>query len=201
MSEWFLVLVEQLGSAPRLNWVVFFVVACHVFLAKANSVWLYPAGIAALAVVFYNSLVVSDYASTAFSGYCVLMLTYGWMYWSARGTVISYANHSDWWVAFSIVGAAFVVLYLILALVADAPFAIWEAGVGATACGGVWLLSHRKVEYWVLLNVSQAFAVPLLIHSDRFLYGLLSLFLYIFAFFGMFSWRRIIHQQRNLARA
>ncbi len=201
MSEWFFILSEQLGRAPFLSWVVFLLATCHVFCTKANSVWLYPTGLATLAMVFYHSLIQKDYVYVVFSIYWLVMLIYGWMYWSVRGNTISYASHAEGWVAFSIVGVAFVVFYLILTLAMDTSFAIWEAGVAAAACGAIWLLSKHKIECWVLLNVSQAFAVPLLIHSDRFLYAVLSLFLYVFAFFGLFAWRRVIHQQRNLARA
>lgn len=205
MNEWFLVLAEQLGNTPLSNWLVFFLAACHVVGARANSVQLYPAGMATVLVLCYNSFIAKDYATLAFTIYFMAMLIYGWSHWSAQGRektfLVSYANQSDWWTALYIVGVAFPAFYMILAFAMDTDFPIWESGVVAAACGGVWLLNNRKIEYWVLLNVSQAFAIPLLVHSDRFLYALLSFFLYIFAFVGFFSWRRAIHQQSKFVRA
>lgn len=205
MSEWFLVLSEQSAGTPLSNWLVFLLVAGHVVWARTLNVRLYPAGIATLAIVCYNSFVSNDWANLAFSVYFLVMLCHGWAYWTAQkgtqGGSVSYASTSDWRTAFAIVGAVFVMLYLIRALVMDADFPFWESGVGAVACGCVWLLNHRKIEYWVLLNMSQAFAIPLLVHTDQVLYALLSLFLYIFSIFGFFSWRRIILQQRKFVHA
>lgn len=203
MSDWFLVLADQLGKTPFLHWIVFVLGVWHVLLAKANSVWLYPVGMATASVVFYNSLDSAHYASMAFCIYYLAMLGYGWMCWTARpgqAVPVSYANHVDWWTTLAVAATGFAVLYLILAFAMKTAFPVWEAGVGGAACAGVWLLNSRKIEHWVLLNISQAVAIPLLFYKEQFLYGSLSLFLYIFAFFGFFSWRRIIHQQRHFVR-
>jgi len=67
----------------------------------------------------------------------------------------------------------------------------WDAWVSATAWAGMWLLAKRKVENWILLNISNAFAVPLLLYKSLPLYAVLTVILFVVACFGYFDWRRI----------
>jgi nicotinamide mononucleotide transporter len=63
--------------------------------------------------------------------------------------------------------------------------------VSSTAWAGMWQLSRRKIENWILLNVSNLFAIPLLFYKKLPMFGLLTLFLFIIAFFGFYQWLRI----------
>ena len=71
---------------------------------------------------------------------------------------------------------------------------VWDAWVSATAWAGMWLLAKRKIENWVLLNISNAFAVPLLLYKQLTLFAGLTLFLFIIAIQGYYQWRKIIRQ-------
>ena len=61
----------------------------------------------------------------------------------------------------------------------------------------MWLLAKRKIENWILLNISNAFAIPLLAYKHLHLYAILTLFLFIVAVFGYFEWKRIIRRERD----
>jgi nicotinamide mononucleotide transporter len=68
--------------------------------------------------------------------------------------------------------------------------------VSATACAGMWLLAKHKIENWILLNISNAIAIPLLVYKGIPLTACLTLFLFIVACFGYFNWRkqyRVLH--------
>jgi nicotinamide mononucleotide transporter len=53
-------------------------------------------------------------------------------------------------------------------------------------------LAKRKIENWILLNISNAFAIPLLFYKHLPLYALLTLFLFIIAIQGFFKWKKAI---------
>jgi nicotinamide mononucleotide transporter len=55
----------------------------------------------------------------------------------------------------------------------------------------MWLLARRKMENWILLNLSNLFAIPLLFYKNLPLFGLLTFILFVIAFFGFFQWLRI----------
>jgi nicotinamide mononucleotide transporter len=42
----------------------------------------------------------------------------------------------------------------------DSDVPAWDAWVSATGWAGMWLLARRKIENWLLLNISNAFAIP-----------------------------------------
>ena len=74
---------------------------------------------------------------------------------------------------------------------------MWDAWITATAWAGMWLLARRKIENWILLNISNAFAIPLLAYKGLHLYSLLTVYLFIVAIFGYFEWRKLIHRSKS----
>ncbi|MCH5682920.1 nicotinamide mononucleotide transporter [Niabella sp. W65] len=72
--------------------------------------------------------------------------------------------------------------------------------MSATAWAGMWLLAKRKIENWILLNISNAFAIPLLFYKGLPLYALLTLFLFIIAVLGYIDWNKTIkkNEQKQL---
>jgi nicotinamide mononucleotide transporter len=86
----------------------------------------------------------------------------------------------------------FVFLAFILQRWTNSTVPYWDAWVSATAWAGMWLLAKRKLENWVLLNISNAFAIPLLIYKHLPLYALLTVILFVVAVQGYFTWRRML---------
>jgi len=72
-----------------------------------------------------------------------------------------------------------------------------DAWVSATAWAGMWLLAKRKIENWILLNVSNAFAIPLLLYKQLPLFAALTLFLFIVAIFGYYQWRKLVREENE----
>jgi nicotinamide mononucleotide transporter len=58
-------------------------------------------------------------------------------------------------------------------------------------------LAKRKIENWILLNISNLFAIPLLFYKELPLYALLTIFLFIVAVFGYFDWLKILKQTND----
>ena len=62
--------------------------------------------------------------------------------------------------------------------------------------GQEWLLAKRKVENWILLNISNLFAIPLLWYKHLIMFSALTLFLFIVAIFGYFDWLAILKKEK-----
>ncbi len=200
MDDWFFILTDQLTTTSYTSWVIVLLGACQALLARSKHIWLYPFGIVGTSLALFSLLGTTRYADMVFCMYFLAMYIYGWSSWSAGdrkgSSLVSYAQGEDWRIASVITGLAFIGLYMLLALT-DSVFPIWQAAIGATLCASLWFLNKRKIEHWVLLNISQALAIPLLFHGGQYLYGIFAFLLYAFAFSGFFTWRRIIHQQRG----
>jgi nicotinamide mononucleotide transporter len=74
-----------------------------------------------------------------------------------------------------------------------------DSFVAATAWAGMWLLAKRKLENWVLLNISNIVAIPLLFYKHLPLNALLTLFLFIVAVMGYFRWKKIMRKEAQAA--
>lgn len=201
VADWFHELAVQLKQTPLLHWVG---VACgviQVLLAKSNKVLLYPFGIASILITIYVLYEAGLYAEILLNLYYLVMSIYGWMHWLARQehqqVVAAYSKRKDWYITLLIAALGFPLLYFALIHFTDSTVPVWDAWVSATAWAGMWLLAERKIENWVWLNISNAFAIPLLAYKGLHLYALLTLFLFVVAIFGYFEWKRIIDKQHN----
>jgi len=189
-------------ALQQTSWLERFSVLCgiiQVLLSKNNKVSNYFFGILGILSGMYVLFGAKLYAEIALNMYYLVMSIYGWWYWvtntSMKNQPITVCDRKDWAVTVGISLLGFVFLYLILEHVTDSDVPAWDAWVSSTAWAGMWLLAKRKLENWLLLNVSNAFAIPLLIHKDLYLFAALTLFLFIVAIFGFLKWRQLILMQ------
>jgi nicotinamide mononucleotide transporter len=165
----------------------------EVLLARANKVWLYPTGIAAIVLSMYSLFGAMLYAECLLNLYYLVMSIYGWVYWQSRQmrVNVTFANRHEWYITAAIVFGSWITLYYFLITFTPSDVPLWDALVSATGWAGMWLLARRKVENWILLNVSNIFAIPLLIHKQLPLYATLTGFLFLVACKGYFDWMKI----------
>lgn len=191
-----------LTAFQQTSWLERFSVLCgiiQVILSKNNKSSNYIFGILGIVSGMYVLFGAKLYAEIALNMYYLIMSIYGWWYWrmntSAHEQPISYCDRKEWGIVLSICIFGFLALYLILSHITDSDVPVWDAFVSATAWAGMWLLAKRKIENWILLNISNLFAIPLQIHKDLYLFAALTLFLFIMAILGYYKWKRILHSQ------
>ena len=187
---------QQVAETDGLQWIAVALGVAEVLFAKANKIWLYPTGIAGTLLSIYILFQAGLFAECGLNGYYVVMSVYGWWHWIKKKHLppveISYCDRRDWVTVILIVAVSFIVLDLLLAHFTSSTVPLWDAWVSATAWAGMWLLAKRKIENWVLLNISNAFAIPLLLYKQLPLYAGLTLFLFIVAVAGYIQWRKIL---------
>ncbi|MCL7986795.1 nicotinamide riboside transporter PnuC [Sphingobacterium sp. lm-10] len=187
---------EQTSWVERLS--VLFGVS-QVLLSKNNKIANYPVGIVGIVLGMAALYGAKLYAEILLNVYYLVMSLYGWWYWTANRTQaeqpITRANRRDWSIVGVIVLGGFFILYLALRSFTDSDVPLWDAWVSCTAWAGMWLLARRKLENWLLLNLSNLFAIPLLVHKELYLFALLTTFLFVIAFVGFAKWRRIMKTQ------
>ena len=194
--------IQQLSHTDAIQWAILILGVWEVFLAKANNIFLYPTGIGAtllsVAVLFKAQL----FAESLLNIYYLVMSIYGWWFWISRTdkppVKISYATQREWMITGFIVAGGSLALYMILKEFTPSTVPVWDAWVSATAWAGMWLLARRKIENWILLNISNAFAIPLLFSKELPLFAILTLFLFIVACFGYVDWIKIFKKESSL---
>jgi len=194
--EWLQLFFTQLKETSLIEWAGVGFGVAEVLFAKANKIWLYPTGIISVVLSSYVFIVSGLYAESLLNIYYLVMSIYGWWRWIKKGNgpelPISSCSGKDWTYTVGIVVISFGVLYYTLSHFTNSTVPFWDTWVSATAWAGMWLLAKRKIENWILLNISNAFAIPLLLYKHLPLYALLTAFLFIIAIQGYFKWKKII---------
>jgi nicotinamide mononucleotide transporter len=190
---WELIL-QQLNNIDFVQCIVLGFGIAEVLLARANNIWLYPAGIISTSFAILSLFEAQLYAECMLYFYYIAMSLYGWWYWKAGrnndAAVISFATKRDWMVTLIISLGGWLILYYVLVAFTPSTVPLWDAVVSSTAWAGTWLLARRKVENWIVLNISNFIAIPLLFYKNLPLFALLTIFLFIIACVGFFDWKR-----------
>ena len=199
--QWLHIFITQVMATTLWEWVAVISGVAEVLLARKNNVLLYPAGIISTAAGIYVMANARLYGEAALSGYYLLMSIYGWWYWLHKAggqrqqQPISKTTRQEWLIVAAIVAGGWAVFYIVLTA-AHSSQPLWDGWVSATAWAGMWLLARRKIENWLVLNVSNLFAIPLLLYKQLPMLALLTLFLFIVAIFGYTEWKKIYRTER-----
>src|SRR5690606_14924760 len=192
-------LKEQASHTDAIQWIVLVFGVSEVLLARANNILLYPDGIISVTLSMFSLFSAGLYAESLLNLYYLVMSVYGWWYWHRKKgeppVPISLTNKSEWLTTAAIAIGGWVALYFILRQFTPSTVPAWDAWVSSTAWAGMWLLARRKVENWILLNISNAFAVPLLFQKQLPLFGVLTIFLFIVACIGYVDWLRTYRRE------
>lgn len=179
----------------------------QVLLSYRNNVLLYPAGIIASGLFTWMMAQPKPglYAEASLNLYYLVMSVYGWYIWARRNKkseqlAITTCSRKEWGIAAGIAVTAFIILYTTLHFLTDSTVPLLDAFVSAMAWAGMWLLARRKLENWILLNISNAVAIPLLFYKHMPLTALLTAFLFTVAVFGYFRWKKIMHLEQDKLR-
>ncbi|WP_267402858.1 MULTISPECIES: nicotinamide riboside transporter PnuC [unclassified Chryseobacterium] len=172
----------------------------QVLLARKNNSNNYLFGIAGILLTLYVMIVSRLYAEFTLNLYYLVMSIYGWLYWKFgkqhKETAISSTTNSEKLISVGIVVATFGIFWFFLTHYTDSDVPIWDSLVSAFAWAGMWLMARRKIENWILLNISNIISIPLMIHKDLYLYAVLTAFLFIVAVSAYMEWRKILNQKK-----
>jgi nicotinamide mononucleotide transporter len=194
LDQFWQLLRKQLAETDLLTWIATIFGVAEVLLARVNNILLYPAGIISSVITCYLLFTVNLYADATLNSYYVLMSIYGWWHWTRKKNepplAISWTTAREWWTVTGIVVVGGGLCYFLLWEYTPSTVPAWDAWVSVVAWAGTWLLARRKIENWVVLNVSNLFAIPLLIYKGLPMLAVLTIILFIVAVAGFFDWRR-----------
>lgn len=200
LQDWLSLFQQQFIHTSMIEWIAVGFGVSEVLLAKRNNIWLYPTGIISILLSMFLLLQVKLYAETLLSMYYLVMSVYGWVLWKKRKEAgqlkVSWCSSRELIIAVLISTVGFLILYLVLKHFTDSDVPVWDAFVSSTAWAGMWLLAKRKIENWIFLNISNIFAIPLLIHKKLAMFAVLTTILFIVAIFGFIEWKKIYNQKK-----
>lgn len=204
MNDLYQGFLDGLHQMTLLEGIAVFFAVLSVIFQKNNNILVYPTGIISTGIYTYllSRAHFKLYADATLNAYYLIMSVYGWIYWAKKGpsepvTPIMRSSSRELTTAIFIALAGWGIFYFLLSRFSDSNVPVMDAFVSASACAGMWLLAKRKLENWILLNISNLVAIPLLFYKHLYLTALLTVFLFIIAIFGYIGWRAIVQQRET----
>lgn len=187
-----------------LDWIEILAVgfsAVQVILAGQNKISNYIFGIVGTLLTTWIFFKASLYAEMLLNTYYAVMSVYGYYQWkwgrNHKTLPISIAQTRDWSISLFIVLSSFGIFYVVLSRYTDSDVPIADALVSALAWAGMWLMARRKLENWIILNLSNLISIPLFFHKDLRLYAIYTIFLFVMGLVGFLKWRKIWKVQHS----
>lgn len=194
-------MMEILKQITLIEWLGVFFSVVQVLLARKNNSNNYLFGIAGIVLSLYIMFHSRLYAEFTLNLYYLGMSIYGWIFWKfgkqQTETSVSYTDTSEKLKVAAIVIGTFFIFYFSLTHFTNSDVPIWDSCVSAFAWAGMWLMAKRKIENWILLNISNIISIPLMIHKELYLYAVLIAFLFVVAISGYINWSKIIKQEKH----
>lgn len=161
-------------------------------MARYNIRFNFIAGIVSTLLYIYVFYSYGLFAESMLNVYYLLISIGGLLYWQSNEHVISHWTNKEKQITASIMLAGTLLLFFILKQYTGSTVPFFDAIVSAVAWAGSWLLMRRKLENWLVLNVSNVMALPLLWYKGLSLTALLTLIYIYVAIQGYFAWKKEI---------
>lgn len=178
-----------------------------VLCARANNIWVYPTGIAAilLSIYIFIGAAYKLYPDAALNLYYLIMSIYGWYFWLHKpsGDAVSGGGHTPitWCSRKELITASglFVVLwaglYWWLSTYRINNVPLMDSFCSGMAATGMWLLAKRKIENWIALLVADAVGIGLFFVKKLILFSALNIFYVIIAILGFIAWKKMYEKR------
>jgi nicotinamide mononucleotide transporter len=181
----------QLQATSNLEWLAFATALLQVIFAVKNKSINFIFGIISVlcyAKLFYGLGLNAD---AGLNIYYFIISIYGYYAWQNKSETalkISTTKNKEWLVPALILCVAFPIIYYVQIKFTTNAYALSDSLVAAFAWSGTFLMARKKIENWVLLNVSNAIAIPLYYQKQLVLTSALTIVLFIMAIVGFISW-------------
>lgn len=189
-------LTQQFIQTSLIEWLAFAFGVLQVALALYNKTINFYAGLISVILytwVFYKA---GLFAESLLNAYYIIISIAGIVVWSQRNKnyelPISRTGHQTKIYSTLLFVASFGLLYWVLKTYTSSTVPMQDSFVTAMAWVGSFLMVQRKIENWVILNISNIIAIPLQFSKGLELTALLTVIYFVMAVLGYFRWRKIL---------
>lgn len=192
MSDFLHQIVAQCKATTWPEWCAFVSGVAQVVMARYNIRFNFIAGMVSTLLYIYVFYSYGLFAESMLNVYYLLISIGGLLYWQSKEHGISHWTKKEIQLTASIMLVGTLLLYVILKQYTSSTVPFFDALVSAIAWAGSWLLMRRKLENWLVLNVSNVMALPLLWYKELSLTALLTLIYIYVAIQGYVAWKKEI---------
>lgn len=182
----------------------------YLWLEYKASIYLWAASIVMPAIYIFVYFDAGLYADFGINIYYLLAALYGWMVWKYHKIKLVKQDGNTveekelpitrmapkYWVACCAVGiVTFGLIGWVLTEYTDSNVPVWDAFTTALSVIGMWMLSRKYLEQWLVWMIVDIASVGLYCYKGLFftaaLYGLYA----IIAVFGYLKWKEMMYEE------
>ncbi len=195
---WFLIELQPWASLPWFKICPLEILATifglwSVICYVRESVWAWPAGLINVALFIVLFWQWGLFAETGLQVVFVVLQIYGWWQWlrggeQHQGVTITRTSPRLWFVLGGLALIGIVPLGLILTHWTTSTVPWWDTIPTVLSLVAQWMISHKKLENWLVWMVVDLISIPLFAYKGLYLTaGLYGVFL-ILCCFGLRAW-------------
>ena len=170
-----------------------------VWLAKKESIWLYPVGSVSVSLWIYLCWIGFLYGQSIINMFFLIMNLYGWYNWSRKNdnnqkeiSISRNSKQQNITVTISALVLSILVYFCLSPFQVQSELFLYvalESFITALNFIAMWLMAWKKVENWILWIIGDVLCIPLFIHQEYYLsVAQFSIFIVI-AYLGYNEWK------------
>tara|TARA_B110000438_G_scaffold270508_1_gene287684 strand:- start:434 stop:1027 length:594 start_codon:yes stop_codon:yes gene_type:complete len=176
-----------------------------VWLAKKESVLLYPIGILSVVIWVFLCWKSKLYGQSIVNLFFFLMNVYGWYNWTRKKddnsnlVVIKSNSRNENIISIFSIAILTPVLFYCLLPFQDADthlfFVFVEVFITAMNFVAMWLIAWKRLENWILWIIADVLCIPLFIYNEYYLSIIQFVFFIVIAFMGYYEWKKQLNKK------
>lgn len=191
-------IISQFYNTSIIEWLAFLFGVAQVVLAAKNLTINFYFGIVSVSLYIYVFYSFGLFAESTLNIYYLILSIIGILKWNqGKNLPITYTQKNEWLIVAGIFLVACSILFLVLKQFTTSTVPFLDAFVSAVAWAGTWMMIKRKVENWLILNISNLVAIPLQFYKGLELTSLLTIIYVVIAIQGYFAWRKEASLRNN----
>ena len=171
-----------------------------VWLAKKESVLLYPIGSLSVIIWFYLCYNSNLFGQSLVNFFFLIMNIYGWYNWlrkkedNSNFVNVSSNSFRDNLISIGAVVLLIPILYFGLKPFQAADnslfFVLVEMFITAMNFVAMWLMAWKRIENWIFWIIADILCIPLFVYNEYYLSVVQFVFFIVIAFMGYYQWKK-----------
>ena len=171
-----------------------------VWLAKKESVLLYPIGSLSVIIWFYLCYNSNLFGQSLVNFFFLIMNIYGWYNWlrkkedNSNFVNVSSNSFRDNLISIGAVVLLIPILYFGLKSFQAADnslfFVLVEMFITAMNFVAMWLMAWKRIENWIFWIIADILCIPLFVYNEYYLSVVQFVFFIVIAFMGYYQWKK-----------
>ena len=194
-------LIENIQQTTVIEVIAVFFGLLSVIYSRKQNILVFPTGIISVFIYVYICQKYGLYADMGINFFYLIMSIYGWYNWTHQNgeiktRLVTRTNIIEKIYLSALIIIFFIVIRYILINHTDSTVPNIDAITTSIFLIGMWLMSLKKVENWILWIIGDIISVPLYAYKGLILTSAQYSIFLVIAIMGYISWKKSMENEK-----